>query len=168
MSENKENLNKLLGRFFNEQAAAKAKEDIRAGDEILSAGAGFEPEKDVIDGIKAQIAVRLATKKRARRWMVARGVAVAALIIIVGLVWVQFTGRDEGNTGSFGATAEGLVWDDETGSNGHLASLTDEIDEIERSIYAIRFGEYGSESESVYERIELEMIEIDNGDFWKG
>ena len=168
MSKNEENLNELLGRFFSEQAAAGAKEDIRAGDEILTAGADPEPEKDVIDGIKTQIAVRLTAKKRATRWMVARGVAVAALIIIVGLVWVQFTGRDAGNAGSFGATAGGLVWDDETAGNGHLASLTDEIDEIERSIYAIRFGEYGSESESVYERIEMEMIEIDNGDFWKG
>jgi len=164
MNKNDENLNELIGRFFDEPQNTRTESDIRLGDEMLSNLTDVEPACKSIDSLKNQIAVELSIRKRARQWSVIRKAVAAMLVIAAGLIWVNTTHRP----GEVQKTASAINWDDQADNNGDLEDLTAQIDGIENALYTLELDGNGTDSEIAYENLELEMVNIDNDDFWKG
>ena len=167
MTENNENIDELLSKFFDSSQMHEAAEDIRLGEELLESFSAPLPAKAVTDGIKAQIEVHLRTLRRRRvvRSMFYR-VAVAAVLVVLAFAGARYlTGPDRKATNVANA-AYASIWDDESGDE-QLAMLTAQVSEIEADMLAIRLGDSGAESSSLLTDLEVEMTEI-NGDFWKG
>jgi len=166
VTENNENLNELLSRFLDERRTNEAAEDIRAGEKLLASFWAPAPDQAVINSIKEQIEVHLEARKKQKlaRSMFYR-VAVAAVIIVLAIAGVKFFPEHQSERTTAGKTSRDFIWDDE-GGNG-ITALTDQIDEIEASMLAIRLGEKGAEGSTILTDLEMEMSEI-NGNFWKG
>ena len=84
---------------------------------------------------------------------------------MLAIAGVKFFPEHQSERATADKTSRDFIWDDE-GGNG-ITALTDQIDEIEASILAIRLGEKGSEGSTILTDLEMEMSEI-NGNFWKG
>ncbi len=169
MTENNENIDELLSRFFDSSQMHEAAEDIRLGEELLESFSAPLPAKAVTDGIKAQIQVHLHTLRRRRvvRSMFYR-VAVAAVLVVLAIAGTRYRTKP-GSKATYVANAVyASIWDDQSGSDDEqLAALTAQVSEIEADMLAIRLGDSGAESSSLLTDLEEEMTEI-NGDFWKG
>ncbi|HIJ66920.1 MAG TPA: hypothetical protein HPP87_01750 [Planctomycetes bacterium] len=170
MTENRENLDELLSRFFDEGKTHEAAEEIRAGEKLLASFSAPVCDQAVINNIKAKI--RLQLKARKRRQLVRSvfdRVAVAAVIIVLAIAGVRFFPASENRQTTTSKSGVDFNWDDQSVGNGYeqFAALTDQIEEIESSILAIRLGEYEAGSSMILTDLEAEMSEI-NGDFWKG
>jgi len=168
VTENNENLNELLSRFLDERQTHEAAEDIRAGEKLLASFPVPACDQAVINSIKEQIKVHLEARKRQKlaRSMFYR-VAVAAVIIVLAIAGVKFSPEHQSERATAGKTGQSFIWDDESGTDEQLTALTDQIDEIEASMLAIRLGEKGAEGSTILTDLEMEMSEI-NGNFWKG
>jgi hypothetical protein len=61
------------------------------------------------------------------------------------------------------------IWESEdiSADQAELALLTDELEQIEGEILALRLGEDGGESSREFIELEMELTDI-GGDFWKG
>lgn len=164
MNNEYENLDSLLKSFFSEEDAAAVKEDIRLGDEILSAYPAPEPDEAIVRQIKNDVRAAVFTRKRThRRVLACRSAVVAALFMIVGSLAVNFL------------THQGDIYYDLDeisvagffGTDIQLSVLSEEIDEIESSILAL-----GSEQESGdpafdIDELEMEILEV-SSTFWRG
>ncbi len=170
MTENNENIDELLSRFFDSSQMHEAAEDIRLGEELLESFSAPLPAKAVTDGIKAQIQVHLHTLRRRRvvRSMFYRG-AVAAVLVVLAIAGTRYLTEPGHKVTNVANVAYASIWDDESGpgSDEQLAALTAQVSEIEADMLAIRLGDSGTESSSLLTDLEVEMTEI-NGDFWKG
>ena len=169
MRNDNENLNELLGRFFEGQEASKAADDLWAGREIFETYSAPAPDAETIKNIKAQVSQRLTAKtRRAEYTSIAYHVAIAASIVIVALAGSRFFEQRETAPIKTANAIAGQIWEDET-MNGdiQLAYLTAEIEDIEETLLLTRLDEYEEENSSILDEIEIEMISM-NGDFWKG
>jgi len=170
VTENNENLNELLSRFLDERQTHEAAEDFRAGEKLLASFPVPACDQDVINGIKAQIKVRLEARKRQKliRSMFHR-VAACAVIIVLAIAGVKFFPEPKRERVTVSKAGSDFIWDDEigTGSDEQFAALTAKIDEIQASMLAIRLDENGDEGGTILTNLEVEISEI-NGDFWKG
>ncbi len=168
MTENNENIDELLSRFFDSSQMHEAAEDIRLGEELLESFSAPLPAKAVTEGIKAQIQVHLLTLRRRRvvRSMFYRVAAVAAVFIVLAIAGTRYLAEPERKATNVATAAYASIWDDESGPE-QLATLTAQVSEIEADMLAIRLGDSGAESSSLLTDLEVEMTEI-NGDFWKG
>lgn len=171
MSNNdQENIEELLGRFFESEKADKAAEDIRAGEKILQSNPAPELADSVKSEIKTEIARRLTIQKAGNmRRVLYKAVAIAAGFIVVAFVGVRFLSQN----GSSGAPAVAMMsaamWEssDLMVDDPELSTLSAEISEIEDDIMAIRLGESGNGNGMTTVEVETELIEIQS-DFWKG
>ncbi|MHC4338081.1 MAG: hypothetical protein ACYSTG_09105 [Planctomycetota bacterium] len=169
---NEENLKDLFEKFVDAEEAEKAAEDIRKGEEILSAHPGPEPDGEVIAGIKAEVARELLGRKtRVTKRVVYKVAAVAAAFLIVAAVSVKLFERGGEEQGKV-VTASILpsaIWESEdlAADDVDLAILTAEIREIEEDALALQLGENGGNGHIDLEELEIELMEISN-DFWKG
>ena len=168
MTENNENIDELLSRFFDSSQMHEAAEDIRLGEELLESFSAPLPAKAVTDGIKAQIQVHLRTlrKRRVVRSMFYRVAAVAAVLVVLAFAGTRYFTEPGRKATNVANVAYASIWDDESGDK-QLATLTAQVSEIEADMLAIRLGDSGAESSSLLTDLEVEMTEI-NGDFWKG
>jgi hypothetical protein len=171
--QNDENLEELLGKFLGTEEARKAAGEIRQGEELFARHPAPELDERQIASIKAQISARLSkpgkTISTARVFKIA---GLAAAIIILGWVVVLFfelsrpeprIERTVAVEGTYGTWSD---WD-EADADDEITGLTEEIDQIENSIFALRLGEQDGANGAVLADIETEMVEIDNF-FWKG
>jgi hypothetical protein len=172
-NQNEENLEQLLGRFLDAEQARKAADEIKQGDKLFALHPAPEPDKRLIASIKGRVAARLSRSQaagyKAKAYKIA---AVAAAIIILSLVGLQFFKQSRPEPGierTTVAESSHETWSgwDETDADVELADLTEEIDQIEGNILALRLGEQDSVNGTVLVDIETEMVEIDNF-FWKG
>ena len=170
MTENRENLDELLSRFFDELQTHEVAEDIRKGDKLLASFSAPVCDQAVIGNIKAEIKEQLKARKRQQKVRsIFNRVAVAAVIIVFAIAGVRFFPASEHRSLTISKSGVDFTWDDQSVSNGYeqFATLTSQIDEIEASMLAIRLDEYEAESGIILTDLEVEMVEI-NGDFWKG
>ena len=168
---NEENLKDLFEKFVDAGQAEKAAEDIRKGEEILSAHPGPEPDGEVIAGIKAEVARELSRRKtRVTKRVVYKAASVAAAFIIMASVSVKIfeKGGEQGKVVR-ASILPSAIWESEdlAADDVDLAILTAEIREIEEDALALQFGENGGNGHIGLEELEIELMEI-NGDFWKG
>jgi len=62
------------------------------------------------------------------------------------------------------------IWesDDITAADADLAIFTTEIEQIEDELMSLQLGEDDGNGDSSVSELEMELIEINNSDFWKG
>jgi hypothetical protein len=171
--QNQENLKELIERFFDAERAESCGEDFRKAEQILREYPAPEPDDMLIANIKAEIAMRLGSRKATRlRRLLCDVAGVAAAIVILAAVSMQLFVEPDGHRGNGVYTASIIataVWesDDIAADDVDLAVFTAEIEQIENEVLTLQAGEEAGESESTLTELETELAEI-NSDFWKG
>jgi hypothetical protein len=169
----KENLEELFEKFLDSHKAQQAAEDINRIGEILEKYPAPGPSAQLLEGIKVQVAARVAAHKRAEafRRVAYRVAATAAVVIITISVGIKLFEKE---TPAPKALALDLAipattWDSNNlaEDDDHSATLVAEIEQIERDLLALQLDENGSNGLSVVEVLEMELNEI-NENFWKG
>jgi len=167
-----ENIEELFGKFLSDQDARRAAEDIQKAEEILREHPAPEPAGELLADINSKIAEALSAEKAKTRKLTAyRVAAVAAAIIILVAVGVRFFEKGPAETQSPVTITliHQAIWESEdiSADQAELALLTDELEQIEGEILALRLGEDGGESSREFIELEMELTDI-GGDFWKG
>lgn len=166
MKESREQLEKLLGRFYDEEQAVRAVSEIEAGDAFLAAGASLLPRPEVIARIKTSLEQRLAV--RAKRKIVSRRIltaAAACLVAAISLLWVV---GHHWILSSESPVALGTSDLQEFFSDDAVSEISSTLDDISEQLYAGETaGKENSWETEVGNEIE-EMTLIVQADFWKG
>ena len=167
-----ENIEELFGKFLSDQDARRAAEDIQQAEEILREHPAPEPAGELLADINSKIAEALSAEKAKTRKLTAyRVAAVAAAIIILVAIGVRFFEKGPAETQSPVTITliQQAIWESEdiSADQAELALLTDELEQIEGEILALRLGEDGGESSREFIELEMELTDI-GGDFWKG
>jgi len=131
-----------------------------------------EPDKELIAGIKAEIAKAVLLRKRnVFRRIVYKAAVVAAAVIILAAIGIRLFEKGGGEPGRVVAVSRipAAIWESErlADDDADLASLTAEIEQIESDLLALQLGENGGNGYGAAAELEMELIEINN-DFWKG
>jgi hypothetical protein len=167
--ENREELQSLLMKFYNEAEAKQAADDIEAGERILNSYPAPEPAEATKWRIKAAVAKALQEKKRSAfgglRRSVYRVLATAAVIIIMLAVGVKII--EDG----WEQKIESPMVVIDTGAGGVMdakaAILSEEIDQVESRLATIESGQMNDEQADDADELETEYLTIAS-DFWKG
>jgi cytochrome c biogenesis protein ResB len=177
--ENKEELQSLLRKFYDEAEAEQAAETIEAGERILNSYPAPEPAEATKWRIKAAVAKALQEKRQSAfsprcrsvaaggglRRSVYRVLATAAVIIIMLAVGVKII-----EDGGVQKTESPMVVID-TGAGGVMdakaAVLSEEVDQVERQLATIKSGQINDEQADDADELETEYLTIAS-DFWKG
>jgi hypothetical protein len=168
-----EDIEGLLEKFLGAEQAQESAEEIRQGDKLFDLNPAPELSESGIAHIKARVAERLSGPKRTVSTAgVYKAAVAAAAVILWGWVAIQFLGLSRPETGmerTIVVESTRGTWSgwDETEADAEIASLDEEIDQIEGSILALRLGEQDSGNGAILADVETEMVEIDNF-FWKG
>lgn len=167
-----ENIEELFGKFLSDEDARRAAEDIQKAEEILREHPAPEPAGELLADINSKIAEALSAEKAKTRKLTAyRVAAVAAAIIILVAIGVRFFEKGPAETQSPVTITliQQAIWESEdiSADQAELALLTDELEQIEGEILALRLGEDGGESSREFIELEMELTDI-GGDFWKG
>ena len=170
---NQDNLKELLTKFYDAEQIESCAEDFRKAEQILHEHPAPEPDPMLIANIKAEIAMRLGSRKvrRLRRFLY-EAAGIAAAIVFLTFISLQHIQKPDIPSGK-GVYAASLIpeaiWesDDITVDDTDLAVFTTEIDQIESEIQTLQSGEDISENENTITELEMELAEINN-DFWKG
>ena len=159
MTKNNENLNELFSAFLDTDSAKQAAGDIRAGDEILTSHPGPGLDSDAIANLKSDIRLQLS-RRRIRKIVLQR---IAAVIVIIASAAAVFISKSYGPAQPVIASAS--IWLDKT--DEQIASLTEQIGDIETEMFIIRLGADGNGNGFDLTEIETEIENL-NGNFWKG
>lgn len=157
---NDENLKELFERFVDAAEAERAAEDIEKGEQLFRDNPVVEPGVEVISSIKAEVN-RAVVGRRARhlRRTVYELVAAAAVVVIAVAVGHRFFTQDGPVE-----VPQVSVWASEDVA---LETLTAEVDALESELFAVQFGESGTNGFDELSELEMEIIEVSSG-FWKG
>ena len=172
-NENQENLKELFEKFTDTEQAESCAEDVQKAEEILRKHPAPEPDAMLIANIKAEIAMRLPARRayvfKHITYKIACAAAAIMFLTAIGLNLFQKGPRkpDGMQLTSIIPTA---IWesDDITAADADLAIFTTEIEQIEDELMSLQFGEDQGNGDSKITELEMELIEINNSDFWKG
>ena len=171
--QNEENLKELFEKFLDAGQAQRYAEDIEKGEQILREHPAPEPDDMLIANIKAEIAMHLPARRTYLFEHIAYKVACAAATIMI-LTGIGLKLFDKGGITSgpaqYASIIPAAIWesDDLTTDDTDLAIYTTEIEQIEEELLALQSGDYSGNGESSVTELEMELIEINNSDFWKG
>ncbi len=171
--ENQENLKELFEKFLDAEQAESCTEDVQKAEEILSEHPAPEPDAMLIANIKAEIATRLPAKRAYVFKHIAYKVACAAAAVIflttIGLRLFD-KGGVEPNGVQYATIIPTAIWesDDIAAADANLVIFTAEIEQIEDEVLTLQLGEDDGNGDSKITELEMELIEINNSDFWKG
>ncbi len=171
--ENQENLKELFEKFLDAEQAESCAEDVQQAEEILREHPAPEPDAMLIANIKAEIAMRLPAKRAYVFKHIAYKVACAAAAVIfitaIGLRLFD-KGGVEPNGVQYATIIPTAIWesDDITAADTDLVIFTAEIEQIEDEVLTLQLGEDDGNDDSTITELEMELIEINNSDFWKG
>ena len=160
--ENNEQLKELLGQFYSETEAQKVAADIEAGEKLIRSYPVLEPAETTKWRIKASIAKSLRAKKqRAVRARVYQALSAVAVIVVVALA-VQFIQKGSPMQPTSPGTGSEVF-----ASNVKADVYSQEIDQIQRQVASLQFGQPSDEQLNSVDELETEYITIAS-DFWKG
>ncbi len=164
--ENNEQLKELLKTLYGGAEAENIAEDIEAGEKLIRSYPVLEPAETTKWRIKAAIAKQLRAKKQhAVRAKVYQALSVAAVIVVVALA-VKFINTPGTNLGPTQPGEPPIVFtaiDAKTNTNVYSR----EIDQIQRQVASLQFGQTADEQLNSVDELETEYITIAS-DFWKG
>jgi len=168
MTNKNENMDELLSGFYDRQEADEFKSELSSLQELLDADPAPRPSSQTIDKIKSAIADKLVLSQKRRRYNFVRKFAVAAVILMVAIAGLKMIDRSpERQIAEGGKVLAANIFDEQQFSQVEIAALTQEIEQIEDSMHAIRLDEFGAYQSNSFFEIDTELTEI-NGDFWKG
>lgn len=165
-----ENIEELFGKFLSDQDARRVAEDIQKAEEILREHPAPEPAGELLADINSKITEALSAEKpKTYKLITYRMAAVAAAIIILVAVGIRFFEKGPAETQIPVTLIQQAIWESEdiSADQAELALLTDELEQIEGEILALRLGEDGGEGDRESVELEMELTDI-GGDFWKG
>ena len=169
----KENLKELFEKFLDSHRAQQAAKDINRAGEILEQYPAPGPSSQLLEGIKARVAIRAAARRKtiAFRRIAYRVAATAAVVIITISAGIRLFEKETPATKALALdlAIPATTWDSNNlaEDDDHSATLVAEIEQIERDLLALQLDENGSNGLSVVEVLEMELNEI-NENFWKG
>ena len=171
-NENQENLKELFEKFLNAEQAEKYAEDVQKAEQILRENPAPEPDDMLIANIKAEIAMRLPARKTyVFKHIAYKAVSVAAAVIFITAVGLRLfdNGDGESNGVQYASIIPTAIWesDDIAADDANLVIYTTEIEQIEDELLTLQLGEDGGNGDSSVSELEMELIEINNSDFWK-
>ena len=171
--ENQENMKDLFEKFLDAKQAQKYVEDVQKAEEILREHPAPEPDDMLIANIKAEIAMRLpAGRTYVFKQIAYKVVGIAATVIILTAIGLRLfdKGRVEPNGVQYASIIPTAIWesDDIAAADANLAIFTVEIEQIENELLALQLGEDDGNGDRSITELEMELIEINNSDFWKG
>jgi cell division protein FtsB len=170
---NQENLKELIAKFFDAEQAERCAEDFRRAERIFHEHPAPAPDPMFIANIKAEIAMRLDSRRvRRYRRMLYEAAGIAAAIVILAVVGLQMFEESDNQSGKSLQTASLIpraIWESDniTADDAELAVFTAEIEQIESEIKTLQSGGEFGESENTLTELEMELAEFDS-DFWKG
>jgi len=171
--ENQENLKELFEKFLDAEQAESCVEDVQKAEEILREHPAPEPDAMLIANIKAEIAMRLPARRAYVFKHIAYKTACAAAAVIfltaIGLNLFQKSPRKP-NGMQLTSIISTAIWesDDIAAADADLAIFTTEIEQIEDELLTLQSGDDEGNGDSKITELEMELIEINNSDFWKG
>jgi len=171
--ENQENLKELFEKFLDAEQAESCVEDVQRAEEILREHPAPEPDAMLIANIKAEIAMRLPARRAYVFKHIAYKTACAAAAVIfltaIGLNLFQ-KGPRKPNGMQLTSIISTAIWesDDIAADDADLAIFTTEIEQIEDELLTLQSGDDEGNGDSKITELEMELIEINNSDFWKG
>lgn len=126
-----------------------------------------QPGKELIAGIKDEIAGSLLSRQRnAFRKVRYEIAAVAAAVIVLAAIWTGVFEKSRSEPRRMYATIiPRAMWesDDITVDDPHLASLTADVEQIESEVLALHEDENGGNGGTAVTELEMELAVI-NGD----
>ena len=166
------NLRQLCEQFFDREQARQAAEDIHSGDEILRRHAAGQPDEAVLAEIKARLGGAVADSRSIAFRRTTYKVAAVAAVLVIGVLLYRGlfeTGGTEPEEPVRIATA-GLLWDsdDISADDPAMATIKAEIEQLEGEMFALQSLEDSGNGDTTLTELEIELIEISSGDFWKG
>ncbi len=173
---NDENLKELFEKFIDAEQAEKYAEDVQKAEQILREHPAPEPDAMLIANIKAEIAMRLPAGRTRRtgvfKQIAYKTVSVAAAVIFLTAIGLRLFDKSgvEPNGVQYATIIPTAIWesDDIAAADANLAIFTVEIEQIENELLALQLGEDDGNGDRSITELEMELIEINNSDFWKG
>jgi hypothetical protein len=168
--QDREDLKGLVEKFFGAGQAESCLEDFQEAEQILREHPAPRPDEMLISNIKAEIAMRLPTRRaeifRHRVWEAA---GVAAAVAIVALLSVRLLQRPDQQRGFYASLLPTALWESNniSADDTDLAVFTAEIEQIRSEVLALESGEDTADPDSAVTELEMELVEI-SSDFWKG
>ncbi|MFZ2147833.1 MAG: hypothetical protein WAV28_11490 [Sedimentisphaerales bacterium] len=170
---NEENLKELFEKFLNAEQAESCVEDVQKAEQILREHPAPEPDDMLIADIKAEITMRLPARRADVFKHIAYKLACAAAAVIfitaIGLSLFQKSPR-EPNGIQLTSIIPTAIWESDNIAidDSDLAIFTTEIEQIEDELTTLQLGDDDGNGDSTITEIEMELIEVNNSDFWKG
>jgi hypothetical protein len=170
---NEENLKELFEKFFSSEQAAKAFEDVYKAEQIIRQYPAPEPEKELIDSIKSEIAFSLLNRQaHVFRKAAFRIAAIAAAVIIVAAIGLNLLKKERIPSPQkpvYASIIPRAIWESTNiaADDRDLAIFTTEAEKIEDELLALQLGKGDTNADEAITKLELELMEIDS-DFWKG
>ena len=165
----KEDIKELLERFADSQTASQMAEDIRKGEDVLEQYKTPVPDNRLISEIKAQIVKTTQKHKKTAYYyhFIRKTMATAAIFIVMTAVGIKLLEKPDSTINSIILTK--VIWetDDIIQNDVELATLSEEIKDIEKDTLAVRLNENGTNGDTELLELELKLVDI-NGNFWKG
>ncbi len=171
--ENQENLKELFEKFLDAEQAESCVKDVQKAEEILREHPAPEPDPMLVANIKAEIAMRLPSRGAYIFKHIAYKTACAAAAVMfltaIGLNLFQKSPRKP-NGMQLTSIIPTAIWesDDIAAADADLVIFTTEIEQIEDELMSLQSGEDQGNGDSKITELEMELIEINNSDFWKG
>ena len=169
---NEENLKELFEKFLDAEQAERCVEDVQKAEQILREHPAPEPDDMLIANIKAEIAMRLPARRADVFKYIAYKVAcAAAAVIFITAIGLSLFEKGNGEPGPvvYASIITTAIWesDDIAIDDENLATFTTEIEQIEDELLSLQLGEDNGNGNRTITELEMELIEINNSDFWK-
>ena len=166
-------MKELFEKFLDTKQAQKYIEDVQKAEEILREHPAPAPDDMLIANIKAEIAMRLPVRSTYLFKHIAyKALRIAAVVIFITAIGLRFfdNGARESGPVQYASIIPTAIWesDDIAASDADLVMFITEIEQIEDELLALQFGEDDGNGDSTITELEMELIEINNSDFWKG
>jgi len=172
---NRENLKELFEKFLDAEQAESCAEDVQKAEQILREHPAPEPDDMLIANIKAEIAMRLPAGRTRRtgvfKQIAYKTVSVAAAVIFLTAIGLRLFDKGGVEPGvQYASIISTAIWesDDIAAADANLAIFTVEIEQIEDELLTLQLGEDDGNGDRSITELEMEFIEINNSDFWKG
>ena len=172
-NQNQENLKELFEKFLDTKHAQRYVEDVQKAEEILREYTASEPDDLLIANIKAEIIMHLPVRKiYVFKHITYKALSIAAAVIFITAIGLRLfdDGAPELGPVQYASIMPTAIWesDDIVADDTDLAFFTTEIEQIEDELLALQFGEDDGNGDSTITELEMEIIEINNSDFWNG
>ena len=172
-NQNQENLKELFEKFLGTRQAQRYVEDVQKAEEILREYSAPEPDDMLLANIKAEIAMRLPVRRTyVFRHIACKALNIAAVVIFITAIGLRLfdNGAPESGPVKYASIIPSAIWesDDITADDADLVIFTTEIEQIEDELLTLQLGEEDGDGDSTIKELEMELIEINNYDFWKG